>query len=752
MKYEYSGYLRSLLYTADRGEIARVDAVEIGSEHLLRWATEDDDRDPEWRHIPAECERTPEGAVFSGDFRRVRQMDATGPKDPSFWVPLTNKAGDPGSLFPIDATRYPIIEITYRCRTEHCRPAWQWYYPGGQHLDGLQPEREWTTVGRLMQHRGFPATVTGLTLRLYAVARETQEWEIKSIRFRALTPAEAEAVRKDATRLGRPSMFPKHYPLLDNFVPLGVSVSARVGRQMANLMEMPFRDYWRLAMEDIARGHHNCLQVEHVDELTVTETTELLGLAASYGLRVIPILNWSAETILANGEDLVERYVRPHAESDALLAWCLESEPPEHAFEAHCKAKGLFEDADESHPLAALTRDPNSMALFSPHFAVSGLSYFKSGDPWQLGECVRTHAPLGRGQQFWVTAPAYIYATGTPRWNTCPEMRLMINHAFGNGARGWFTYSYHNVPIWVEGPFKRSLTGPFLTFSDLWIELSHRVERFNGLANLLLHTRPGDFWVPNIKFSVQPHPNSRLPEGLSPVTWTWLHGEDFGILYVINNDINEVTGVNIEIPAEIPFGQEAYDMTDFVRSREWRPTPRFRHLEMFPGQGQMIMFAPEDVAVRERDRVIAALIEDDRRRLGLEMGLARRYDLDISEPRDMIQRIGLGRPIDDLQSAKRARDRMTNMLYTPGPLVEARSAIYEISAALCGCDGALCWLYDRGRVDEAHERGTEVLVLSQRLNQLRLKMRRGHAADIIEDCHALKADTVKALGALRDKY
>jgi hypothetical protein len=118
----------------------------------------------------------------------------------------------------------------------------------------------------------------------------------------------------------------------------------------------------------------------------------------------------------------------------------------------------------------------------------------------------------------------------------------------------------------------------------------------------------------------------------------------------------------------------------------------------------------------------------------------------------MIQRIGLGRPIDDLQSAKRARDRMTNMLYTPGPLVEARSAIYEISAALCGCDGALCWLYDRGRVDEAHERGTEVLVLSQRLNQLRLKMRRGHAADIIEDCHALKADTVKALGALRDKY
>jgi hypothetical protein len=752
MNYEYSGYLKNLLYSADQAEIGRVPAIEIGPDQLMRWLPEDDDRDPEWRHIPSDTARTVDGVLFKGNFERVRQIDATGDSDPSFWVPLTCTEHEQDSPFPVDLNRFPIIEITYRCRTEGVRPAWQWYYPGGQHLDGLEPSTQWVTRARLVRHRGFPERLSGLTLRLYSVTRTSEEWEIKSIRFRAMTPAESEAVSKDMARLDRPAMAPRHYPLLDNFIPLGVWVSATVGRRMAELLDTPFRDYWRLAMEDIARGHHNCLMVEEVDSLSETETTELLGLASSFGLRVVPILNWSAETIEANGAALVERYVRPHAESDALLAWCLQSEPPESAFGAHCKAKELFEAADESHPLVALTRDPNSMALFAPHFAVSGLSYFKSGDPWRLGEMVRTHHNLGCGQQFWVSAPAYIYATGTPRWNTCPEARLMINYAFGNGARGWFSYCYHNVPIWVDGPFKRSLSGPFLTFSDLWIELSHRVERFNGLSTLLQHTTPGGYWVPNVSFSVQPHTNSKLPENVPHISSSWLHGGDFGVLYVVNNDINEVTGLNIEIPQDLPYGQEAYDMTDFVRSRDWKPVSRSRHLEMFPGQGQIIMFAPEHVALRERDRVIESLIDDDRRQLGLDLGLARRYNLDITEPREIIQRIGLGLPIDDLQAAKRARDRLTNMLYKHGALVQTRSAIYEASAALCGCDGALCLIYDRGRVEEAQRRGKDVLELARRLNHLRHKMRRGQAAEIIADCRSLADDCVKYLGELRGAY
>jgi hypothetical protein len=278
------------------------------------------------------------------------------------------------------------------------------------------------------------------------------------------------------------------------------------------------------------------------------------------------------------------------------------------------------------------------------------------------------------------------------------------------------------------------------------------MERFTGLSSLLLRTHPGEYWIPNVRFSVQPHPGSKLKGGIPHVSWTWLHGEDFGLLYVVNNDINEVTGVNIEIPSELPYAQEAYDMTDFVRSRDWRPTQRTRHLEMFPGQGQIFMFAPEEVAEREREGVIAKMIENDRRQMGLDLGLARRYNLDIGEPQEMMRKIGVGLPLDDLQAAKRARDGLTNMLYRHGGLVQARSALLDASAALCGCDGALCLLYDRGRAEEAHERGVEVMAMSQKLSRLRLKMRRGRAADIIGECRALATDAVSMLGALREKY
>lgn len=752
MSYEYSGYLRSLLYSPDRAEIGRADGIEIPAGNLAQWKPGDDERDPEWRQAATTATRTTEGVCIKANFEKLRAVESAGVDDPSFWGALTCSAGQNTGPFPVDAARFPIIEITYRCLTKGCRPAWQWHYPGGQHFDGLKPHREWTTVARLMRHHNFPDQITGLTLRLYGVTRSVEEWEVKSVRFRALTVAEAEALRKDNERLGKPAMKPRHYPLLDSFVPLGVNVSAKMGRRLADLMDTPFREYWRLVMEDVARGHHNCLMVEDVEEFSATETTELLGLAASFGLRVVPVLDWGSARFAKQGRELTERYVRTHAQSDALAAWCLQSEPSEGSFETFCKAKELFEQADESHPLVSLMRDPNATALFAPHFAASGISYFKSGDPWQLADMVRTHLPLVQGQQMWVTAPAYIYATGTPRWSTCPEVRLMINHAFANGARGWFSYCYHNVPIWVEGAFKRSLTGPFLTFSDIWVELSHRVERFRGLSSILLETRPGGYWVPNVKITARQHPNSRLPEGIPHVVWTWLHGEDFGILYVVNNDINEVTAVNIEIPDEVPFGQDAYDMTDFVRSRDWKPMPRFRHFEMFPGQGEIIMFAPKDVAIRVRDKVIESLIENDRRQIGLDLGMARRYNLDISQSHQIIQRTGLGSPIEDLQAAKKARDYLINTLYRHGAFTQARSALIKANSAICGCDGALCIIHDRGRVDEAHERGLEVMALSRRMVQLRLKLRRGHAAEIIDECEQVAADAAAALDRLREAY
>ncbi|MBI1318270.1 MAG: hypothetical protein GC168_04865 [Candidatus Hydrogenedens sp.] len=747
MAYTYLGYLGTLIYSPDTREIAKADSVSVSPAQLLRWTTSDDSREPEWKRIPVECTMGERGVVLRGKFDRIRQIDSCGPEDPSFWVPLSSERKT--TPFPIDLRRFPVFEVTYRCRTENVRPSYNVSYTTGQQVEWLPPRQEWTTAAHLLRNREFPNFIDQVTLRLYTVARSTEELEVESLRFRALTAAEREALAKAEKRIAAIKP-PLSTPQFDSFMPIGVSMGARQAARMAELMEVPQRDYWRLAMEDIARSHHNAIWIEDAAELSHTEWTEILGLASSFGLRLVPEFNWDLARFRTEGPELVERFVHPHAESESVLAWSLRSEPGGAHFDALCQARSLFENADPRHPLVFLMREPNSFPLFAPHFAAAGISYFKSGVPWRLGEMVRAHQHICEDRQFWIQAPAFIYATSTPHWHTCPELRLMLNHAFCGGARGWFSYTYHNVPAWHEGPFKRSLTGPFLTFSDLWSELGHRIERFHGLASLLLHSRPnGGEWVPGVEMSVRRHSNSRVPEDVPPVYSAWLHGDDFALLYVVNNDASEVTGINIKIPATIPFGQEVYDMTDFVRYRNWHPMAHERHIEMFPGQGQVFMFAPPEVARRERNFVIERMVWNDRRQIGIDLGVARRYEVDITSSQELIKRTGLGDPMDDLRNAADARADLINMLGAHQALVTSRSALVQASAAICGCDGVLCRMFDQGRMDEAHENGRQVLPLARTLTELRLKLRRGHAASIQEQSHALAQSAIALLQELR---
>lgn len=747
MRYEYSGYLWTLLHGPDARERDKLDYIEFSAKDLAGWRIADDETDREWQNVPARIEERDTGVVMQGYFEDVRRLDVLDPSDPCFWVPLTSRnAGD--DRFPIDCSRYPVIEITYRCLTPNARPAWQWSYPGGLHFDGLEPSGEWRRIARLVHYRNFPSRIDDLTVRLYGTSRSTEELEIESIRFRALSPGEAEACRKHLNGLEQREK-PLHFPILDEFLPMGVFMKAGVAKKLAAAMEVSFRDYWRLALEDVARYHHNCVALEEINAMTPGEWRELLGLAASFNIKILAIEDWPLEDFDRQGQALVDRYISPHADSSAILGWSIRDEPPEHTFITHLKARRLIEKVDTNHPVVVLLRDPNSYSLFGPHFPASGIGHFKSGAAWELGPKVRTHLPLMGGQQFWVVAPAFVYGTDTPEWNTCPEMRLMINLAFANGARGWFSFAYHNNPIWGEGSFQRSLTGPFLTFSDLWSELGHRMERFHGLAPLLLHARPSQEVGYEIEIRAEAHPFSRRPELYEPVQWHWMKGNEFWLLYIVSNDIGEVSSVNIRIPDALAQEAEVYDMTDFVRNRKWAPMKRRRHLEMFPGQGQLILFARPEVCEHWRDVIIDAVIQNDRRQLGLDLSLARRYDIDISEIQEYMQRVGLGTPLEDLQSMQAARDLLVNMLYSTPRLVEARSKLIEASAAVCGCDGALCRLMAAGRTREARELGQELIGFTRILTQLRLKIRRGQGHEILEDCTTLARSLQELLARIR---
>ncbi len=748
MRYEYAGYLRTLMHAPDPNAHTSVEHLTFSADDLMRWSLTDRREEKEWQHVPVFRERTAEGTRLEGRFEDVRRIDTLGQDDPSFWVALSSHSADEPRL-PIDTHRLGMVELTYRC-SKRAFPSWVWTYPGGEHVDHLPHSEQWRTVVRRIPHFGFPGAVTGIIFRLFSATRTTEWMEVQQIRFRAPTRAEAEALRKNEVTLQQVPP-PPHYPLLDDFLPLGVYMHTRVTQRIADQLSVPFRDAWRLAMEDLVRMHHNAIALEGIDALSSEERREVLGLAESFGLRVLVMHDWPMDQYALHGPAWIDEHIRPYVDSKAILGWSLQNEPGEGTFRAHLDARRDIEAIDTNHPVAIMTRHPDALPLYGPYFAATGMSFFRSHAVDELHDTVLTHLPLSRGQQFWVAPPAFVWGSDAPAWHTCPEMRLLMNNVFASGARGSFAFTYHNEPIWLGGSCQRSLTGPFLCFSDLWTEMGQRAERFNALAPLFLGAEPGDPGDTPIALHSIAHPRSRLPESRRPAEWRVLQGDDYTLYYILNNDIDEVTAVNIELPEERLNGRQCYDVTDFVRSRQWTPVPMRRHVEMFPGQGQILLLATPQRCDQLRDQMAHALINNDQRQLAVDLALARRYDIEVQDVQQLSHNLGMASLTEDMHHMREARARLINRIYETPQITITRTKLIEVSAMLCACDGTLCRLYGRGKLDLAHELGLKVLPIAQELTALRLRLRRGCGLELRDAADDLARRCLRILGEIRSR-
>jgi len=746
-RYAYTGYLQTILRTPDADARSALKYVEFKADELAVWTTKDLEDLKQWNNIPASTQLNDEGVTLTGRFGDVQRMDALKDDDPNYWVALGSlHTKDP--RFSVDTTQYSIAEITYRCATPNAWPAWVWTYPGGLHLDMLPRKTEWTTLARLIPHFGFPEQIDALILRLYSTTRTTESVEIHSIRFRELSGPEREACVNDQIQLESASK-PKPYPVLDEFLPLGVSMDATTAKNNAEDLGVELRDYWRLALEDIVTHHHNCIALDNVDQLSEAEWNAVLTQIYEFDLRVVPSVRLPLDSSAAEIQAAINRHVAPHAHSSSILAWNIWEEPPENRFRQILDAKAMVEKVDPNHPVALMTRHPSEFPLYAPFFSVSGVKHFTSHSPWDMADIVRRHSPLRGGQQFWVTAPTFTYGTGLPEWNTSSELRLMLNLSFANGARGWFSHAFHNDPIWANGSVERTLTGPFLAFSDLWLELDRRMEMINALSPLLLQCEPRplpDQWFVT---STEGQDITGLPEGVSPATSYRLRGPGYNMYMVVSNDVLGMSSVNFQVPREALLGMQMYDITDFIRSRKWVPMDLSRHLEMFPGQAQVFVVAHEEVCNDIRDRIVQRLVEDDRHLLEFNLQLARKYDLDIAEAESHIKNADSDQPLAALSHMDDARDGLVNAIYAAPAIQETRSTIIQTSAALCACDGILCQLMASGRKDEAREWGERVSALARQVTGLRVELRAGKGKEILAASKGVERRTRAALEELK---
>ncbi len=747
VNYEYSGYLKTILYAPDSAERDHLEYVEFTSDDISKWTTHDLDSEREWNKIPVHRSRTEDGVRLVGRFEDVRKMDTIAINDPSFWVPL-GTVGWSDPRFPIDVNRYPIAEVTYRCTSDNAVPVWVWTYPGGIHVDSLPPSRQWVTLARRIPHNGVPSQIDALIFRLFSTTRTTESFEVASVRFRSMSAAEAEACEKDRQRLEKLGA-PRRYPILDSFLPQGVCMDAETARRNAELLGISLGEYWDLALEDIVTHHHNCIAMENVDRLTIGEWNELLAHAETFEVKIAATLDLRLDDDSQDLHDLIDARIKPYTESPAVLAWSLRREPPEIDFQNMLKVKRWVEEADSNHPVSVITRHPSAYPLYAPHVPVAGINHFISHSPWALGDLVRVHAPLTKGQQFWMVGPAFIYATGTPEWSTCPEMRLMVNLAFANGAKGWFSYAYHNDPIWVTGSCQRTLTGPFLMFSDLWLELDRRMDGIGALAPLLLQARPAPMPPEWFTANATSDDMTVLPEGVPPTSCYRLRGPDFNLFIVVSNDVRGMESLNINILPATLSGNQIVDLTDFVRMRVWEPMKLHRHLEMFPGQAQIVIVAKPEVCELWRDVVAERLVEDDKRQLEFNLKLARTYSLGIGTIEEHLRQADKDDPMANLATMDTVRDELVDLMYNSPAIRDTRSKIIEACAGICACDGVLCRMIGRGKVDLAKEWGLKVIPLAREITHLRLELRRGRGANVLTHCEDVVQRTLSLLSEIR---
>jgi len=755
-QYIYRGLLGKMKEIPSLEKRNKCAHITFSADDLTKWSLEDDPGEQEWKGIPAtkKIEDMDGEKVFilTGNFSNVYRLNLLKEMErPSFWVPLSTRTSSVPH-FPIAQNKYPIVELTYRMQYGKCMPAWTWHYTTGQFFEFLNMDFKWTTVARAWCYNTFPRKMENFALRLYSFTRTKETMYIHSIRFREPTEEENKLLNsKESLQINHEK--PITYPILNNFFPMGTYINANTAKDMAYLLKTDLSSYLDLLFEDISLHYHNTVFVEDFYDFLPGDQEVLFDISEKYNIKLIlPLEEENTRLELSKISSVIkdkEHTIKRYASDGNLFGWVIKENPSDEELEPYLRLKKEIERIDEKHPVIYLTREANAFPLYAAISSVSGLTHWKTRNPWELGQLIKTHIKFVSGQQLWAIGPTFVFGSGAPEWNSAPEIRLMINLALSNGARGWLSYTYHNIPLWAGGECQRSLTGPFLTFSDIWQELGGRLGRFYALAPLLMSAKPSappDF-APDIQS--RKHPRSRCPESIDILANFWMKGNDFWIFYLINQDTSEVTGINVNFHSLFPDRYRIYDATQFVRTYKWEEIPKSFHREMFPGQGQILLITTPEVYKHWEEIIAKRIFESVEQQAYINIKMQKPYLTSPEKWTDEIKEHKKKEPIDALNRIVETKNQITNSIYSIEELYKSRGKLLEIGSILCACDGVLCRLLDEGKTASVDEYKDMVIKAAGDLIKYRISIYKGEGKVVLPAMEKLSKNLLNILQKLR---
>ncbi|MCX8065000.1 MAG: hypothetical protein N3G21_07490 [Candidatus Hydrogenedentes bacterium] len=762
-KYVYRGILAGLKDTPSQKELEGCPAIEFGAEDLAKWVTADHPSEEEWKFIRASKKLISDFGGeskylrFEGDFTNVVRADLTIQKvTPTFWAPLSTMSKDVPH-FPISSNDYPVVEMTYNTEVGRGVPAWSWYYNTGQFSEYLEPSSEWVTVARVWSYNGFPRKMENFVIRLYSHTRTKECLFIKNVRFRDFTEREKEFIKSRIAVLISGER-PLRYSILDTFFPIGTYLKADVIKKMCSEIKVDLETYLNLLFEDIAQHYHTIVFLQDYFDFLPGDRDIVFDVANKYGIKVVISLEEEPTKLdVSNMSGFWDKYceeIKKNASYPSLFGWVIKESPSDEDFDGYIFLKKKLEHVAPNNPVIYLTREANAFPIYASISSISGLSHWRSKNPWEFGQLVRTHYRVSRGQQLWVITHAFVSATGFPLWNSAPEVRLMLNLAISSGARGWLSYIYHNIPLWLGGDCEKSITGPFLCSTDVWQELGARLGRFFALSPLFLHSVPLTH-SPDIEVEVRSrrHERSRCPQSIDVISQSWFKGKDFYIFYLVNQDTSEVTSVDVKFKTSFSEGVKIYDATQFVRTYEWVEVQPVFHREMFPGQGLILLIATPDVCRNWENVIVGRTVEFVAKQIKIDTELLKNYCEDLRDYyyeklEDYLSKENSPQKLEILSKLK---DDIFNSLYACEDLVKSRGKLYESESLLCACDEELSKLLGQEKSKTIEPYKKELLRLAKEVVKYKLLIKNGEGKKILNDINKVCIDLHKLLYELRHK-
>jgi len=131
------------------------------------------------------------------------------------------------------------------------------------------------------------------------------------------------------------------------------------------------------------------------------------------------------------------------------------------------------------------------------------------------------------------------------------------------------------------------------------------------------------------------------------------------------------------------------------------------------------------------------------------LALTQVYGIRTTDIEKMIEGVQHHAGHEALSTMQRAREALLNLVYSSPVIYEPRSKIIEASAAVCACDGSLCRLLGRGKAEQARQCGFKVVPLAREFTNLRLELRRGRGAAILDQCNDLARRALDLLAEIR---